>query len=43
MYCETEPTFEGADVVLEEVGVFVQIDGFEGEFAETLSSVGVGG
>lgn len=23
MYCETEPTFEGADVVLEEVGVFV--------------------
>lgn len=43
MYCETEPTLKGADVVLEEVGVFVQIDGFEGEFAETFSAVGVGG
>jgi len=36
---ETESTFEGSDVVLEEVGVFVKIDGFEGEFAETFSSV----
>ena len=43
MYCETEPTFKGPDVVLEEVRVFVEIDGFESEFAETLSSVGVGG
>lgn len=43
VYGETEATFEGADVVLEEVGVLVEVDGFEGEFAETLSSVGVGG
>lgn len=43
MYCEAEPAFEGADMVLEEVGVFVEIDGFEGEFAESFSAVGVGG
>ena len=40
---EAEAAFEGADVVFEEVWVFVEVDGFEGEFAETLSSVGVGG
>lgn len=43
MYCETKTAFEGADMILEEVGVFVEIDGFEGEFAEAFSSVGVGG
>ncbi len=43
MYRETEPTFKGPDVILEEVRVFVEIDGFESEFAKTLSSVGVGG
>ena len=42
MHGETQPTFEGTDVVFEEVGVFIEIDGFEGELAETLSSVGVG-
>ena len=42
MHGETQPTFEGADVIFEEVGVFVEVDGFEGELAETLSSVGVG-
>lgn len=41
--CETQSTFEGADVVLEEVGIFVEIDGFESEFAETLASVSVCG
>jgi len=41
MDCEAEPTFEGTNVILEEVGVFVEIDGFEGEFAQTFSSVGV--
>ena len=40
---EAEAAFEGADVVFEEVWVFVEVDGFEGEFAETLASVGVGG
>ena len=43
VHCEAEPTLEGTDVVLEEIGVFVQVDCFEGEFAETFSSVGVGG
>lgn len=30
-------------MVLEEVGVFVQVDGFEREFAQALASVGVRG
>lgn len=30
-------------MVLEEVGVLVEVDGFEGEFAKTLASVCVGG
>jgi hypothetical protein len=38
---QTKATFEGPDVVLEEVGVFVEVDGFEGEFSQTLSSVGI--
>lgn len=42
MYCEAEAAFEGADVVLKEVRVFVKIDSFEGEFAETFTSVSVG-
>ena len=39
--CQTESTFEGSDVVLEEVGVFVEVDGFEGELSQTFSSIGV--
>ena len=30
-------------MVFEEVGVFVEIDGFERQFAETFAAVGVGG
>ncbi len=41
--CETKPAFEGADVVFEEVRVFVEVDGFEGKFSETFTPVGVGG
>lgn len=40
---EAESAFEGADVILEEVRVFVEVDGFEGELAETFAAVGVGG
>lgn len=40
---EAEPAFEGADVVFEEVRVFVKVDGFERELAETFAPVGVGG
>lgn len=39
---ETESAFEGSDVVFEEVGVFVEVYGFEGEFSQTFASVGVG-
>lgn len=42
MNCETKAAFEGANMVLEEVGVFVEVDGFEGKFAKTFSSVRVG-
>ena len=38
---EAETAFEGADMVFEEVGVFVEVDGFEGEFAESFASVSV--
>ena len=40
---KTEPAFERADMVFEEVWVFVEIDGFEGKFAETFAAVSVGG
>lgn len=43
MYCEAETALKGADVVLEEVGVFVKIDGFKGEFAKAFAAIGVGG
>jgi hypothetical protein len=42
MDCEAESTLEAADMVLEEVGVLVEVDGLEREFAQALSSVGVG-
>ena len=42
MYGEAEPAFKLADVILEEVGVFGEIDGFEGKFAKALAAVGVG-
>jgi hypothetical protein len=38
---ETEAAFEGSDMVLEKIGVFVEVDGFEGEFSQTLSPIGV--
>lgn len=41
VYGQTQATFETADVVLEDVGVFVQIDCFEGEFAEAFAAVGI--
>ena len=40
---KAEPAFEGADVILEEVRVFVEVDGFERELAETFAPVGIGG
>jgi hypothetical protein len=40
---QAESTFEGSDVVLEEVGIFVQVNSLESQFAQTLSSVSIGG
>lgn len=40
MDCETETALEGADVVFEEVRVFVEVDGFESEFAQAFTPVG---
>ena len=42
MDCKTQTAFEASNVVLEEVRVFVEVDGLERELAQTLSSVGVG-
>lgn len=41
--CQAQAALETADVVFEEVGIFVKIDGFEGEFAEAFATVGVCG
>lgn len=39
---KTQSTLEASDMVLEDVRVFVEVDGLEREFAQSLSSVGVG-
>jgi len=39
---EAEAALEAADVVLEEVGVLVEVDGFEGELAKSFAAVRVG-
>ena len=43
MDCKAEPTFEGSNMVFEEVGIFVEVNGFEGEFAQSFATVSVGG
>jgi hypothetical protein len=40
---QTQAALEAADVVLEEVGVLVEVDGLERELAQTFAAVGVGG
>ena len=39
VYSEAETAFEGANMIFEEVGVFVEVDGFEREFSQSLSPV----
>jgi hypothetical protein len=41
VHSETETTFEAANMVFEEVGVFIEVDGFESKFAETFAAVGI--
>lgn len=41
--CQAETAFEGAHVVLEDVGIFLDIHSFHGDSAKSLTSVGVGG
>lgn len=41
MDCETQAAFEASNVVLEEVGVFVEVDGLQRKLSETLASVGI--
>ena len=36
---QAEPALEAADVVLEEVGIFVEVDRFERQFAQTFAPV----
>lgn len=40
---QAEAAFEAADVVFEKVWVFVEIYGFESEFAQAFAAVGVRG
>ena len=40
--CETQTTLEGADMIFEEVGVFVEVDGLKSEFPESFSTICVG-
>lgn len=42
MDSKAQATFERADMILKEVGVFVQIDGLECELPQSLTSVGIG-
>ena len=39
--CKTETTFEGANVVLEEVGIFVEIDGLKSKFPKSFSAISI--
>lgn len=39
MDCQAETAFKASDMVLEEVGVFVEVDCLEGELAKTLATV----
>lgn len=43
MYCEAKTAFEGADMVFEEVRVFIEVDGFQRKLSKTFASVGIGG
>ena len=42
MNSKAQTTFEGADVVLEEIWIFVQIDSLERELPQSLTSICVG-
>jgi hypothetical protein len=37
--CQAETAFEASNMVLEEVGVLVEVDCLEGELAKTLATV----
>lgn len=39
---ETEPALKRANVILEEIRIFLKIDRFKSQFTEALSSIGVG-
>lgn len=40
---QAQAAFEATDVVFEEVRVFVEVDVFERQFAESFAPVGIGG
>lgn len=43
VYGKTKSTFEASDVVFEEVRIFFEVDGFQGELAESFAAVCVRG
>ena len=40
--CETETALETSDVILEEVGILIKVNVFQGKLAQTLATVSVG-
>lgn len=43
MHREAKTTLEGADMVFEEIGVFIEIDRFQCKLSKTFASIGIGG
>lgn len=43
MHGEAKAAFEGADMILEEIGVFIEVDRFQCKLSKTFASVGIGG
>lgn len=42
VYSKTQATFERTNMILEEVRVFVEINGFQRQLPQTFSSIGIG-
>lgn len=43
MYSETKSTLKGPDMILEEIGIFIKVDGFKSQFSQALPTISIGG
>ena len=39
--CEAETAFEGADMVLKEIGILVEVDGLKSELPKSFSAISI--